>query len=31
MFPVKQCELIISGNDVYQVTRLLLSKDLRDK
>ncbi len=31
MLPVKQCEIIVSGNDVYQVNRLLLSNDLREK
>ena len=31
MLPVKQCEIIVSGNDVYQVDRLLQSNDLRNK
>jgi hypothetical protein len=28
MLPVKQCEIIVTGNDVYQVNRLLRSNGL---
>jgi len=31
MLPVKQCEIIVPGNDVYQVNRLLQSNDLKVK
>ena len=31
MLPVKQSEIIVSGNDVYQCNRLLLSNGFRGK